>query len=100
MGGIGSRSRREGGRPNWWGTPKSKTVVGVCCTVLGISIIQQNAFGFGPRSFAPPRRHACPPRRWEALRVAHGVLMAAEGAPAAVAVLMRAATMLCIAVTQ
>ena len=40
--------------------------------MLGISIIQQNAFGFGPRSFPPPRRHACPPRRWEALRVAHG----------------------------
>ena len=91
----------QGGRPNWWGTPNSKTVVGVCYCVLGISIIQQNAFGFGPRSFPPPRRHACPPRRWEALRVAHGVLpMAAEGAPAAVAALMRAATMLCIAVTQ
>ena len=27
MGGVGSRSRRGGGRPNWGGTPNSKTMV-------------------------------------------------------------------------
>ena len=78
---------------------------------LGLSESQQKAFGFGPRPFAPPRRHACPPRR----RATHKVLpMAAEGAlasstggvfsgvatAAAVAASMRAATMLCMAVTQ
>ena len=27
IGGVGSRSRREGGRPNWGGTPNRRTMV-------------------------------------------------------------------------
>ena len=67
MGGVGSRSRRGGGRPNWGGTPNRKTMVTSMLSASGTTTTALSSSSTSARS-RRRRRPRRPPRRRPRLR--------------------------------